>query len=154
MNPALRLPVGIESFERMRREDYYYIDKTKLIEQLLNAGGMVSLFTRPCRFGKTLNMSMLRCFFEVGTDPALFDDLEISKNRRLCDAYLGKFPVIFISLKDVDGLDFENACEPCCAGKCGVWAFWRTAGAYRKARRAHSGVFLRSRTRGRICRTA
>lgn len=110
MNPALRLPVGIESFERMRREDYYYIDKTKLIEQLLNAGGMVSLFTRPRRFGKTLNMSMLRCFFEVGTDPALFDDLEISKNRRLCDAYLGKFPVIFISLKDVDGLDFENAC--------------------------------------------
>ncbi len=110
MHPALRLPVGIESFERMRREDYYYIDKTKLIEQLLNAGGMVSLFTRPRRFGKTLNMSMLRCFFEIGTDPALFDNLEISKNRRLCEAYLGKFPVIFISLKDVDGLDFENAC--------------------------------------------
>ncbi len=110
MNTALRLPVGIESFERMRRENYYYIDKTGLIAQLLNAGGMVSLFTRPRRFGKTLNMSMLRCFFESGTDPSLFEGLEISRYQELCEAYLGKFPVIFLSLKDVEGLDFENAC--------------------------------------------
>ncbi len=110
MNPTLRLPVGIESFERMRRENYFYIDKTGLIAQLLNAGGMVSLFTRPRRFGKTLNMSMLRCFFEIGTDPSLFDGLEISKSPTLCEVYLGKFPVIFLSLKDVEGPDFESAC--------------------------------------------
>lgn len=109
MSTMQRLPVGMESFAQMRRENYFYIDKTGLIEQLLHAGGMVSLFTRPRRFGKTLNMSMLRCFFEIGTDPALFDGLEIAKNQPLCEAYLGKFPVIFISLKDVDGLHFGDA---------------------------------------------
>ena len=109
METTLRLPVGVESFETIRRENYFYIDKTALIEQLLEAGGMVSLFTRPRRFGKTLNMSMLRCFFETGRDPALFGGLAIAENQSLCDAYLGKFPVIFLTLKDVDGLSFDAA---------------------------------------------
>lgn len=109
MKTTLRLPVGVESFETIRRENYFYIDKTALIEQLLESGGMVSLFTRPRRFGKTLNMSMLRCFFEIDRDPALFEDLAIAGNQALCDAYLGKFPVIFLTLKDVDGLSYEAA---------------------------------------------
>lgn len=109
MENILRLPVGVERFETIRTADYYYVDKTKLIEQLLLAGGMVSLFTRPRRFGKTLNMSMLRSFFEIGTDPSLFDGLYISGNTKLCEDYLGKFPVIFLTLKDVEGNTFEDA---------------------------------------------
>ena len=109
MPEVLKLPVGIESFEEIRREGFYYIDKTGLIEQLLNQWGKVNLFTRPRRFGKTLNMSMLKYFFEIGTDKTLFDDLYISKNKELCASYLGKYPVIFISLKNVDGLTFEEA---------------------------------------------
>lgn len=109
MENTLRLPVGVESFETIRRENYFYIDKTALIEQLLEAGGMVSLFTRPRRFGKTLNMSMLRCFFEIGQDPVLFQNLHIFENHALCETYLGKFPVIFLTLKDVDGLTLETA---------------------------------------------
>lgn len=109
MPGMLKLPVGIESFEEIRTEGFYYVDKTKLIEQLLNQWGKVNLFTRPRRFGKTLNMSMLRCFFEIGADPRLFDGLYISKKQALCSEYLGKFPVIFISLKDVAGLTFEEA---------------------------------------------
>ena len=105
----IKLPVGIENFEEIRKSGYYYVDKTSLIEQLLTNGGMVSLFTRPRRFGKTLNMSMLRYFFEVGTDPSLFDGLQISANKQLCSEYMGQYPVIFISLKTVDGLSFENA---------------------------------------------
>ena len=103
------LPVGIENFEEIRSNGYYYIDKTKLIEQLLDNRGKVNLFTRPRRFGKTLNMSMLKCFFEIGTDPALFDGLAISSNEQLCKEYMGKYPVIFISLKNVEGLDYEAA---------------------------------------------
>ena len=92
-------------------EDFYYIDKTTLIRDLLNNWGEVNLFTRPRRFGKTLNMSMLKSFFEIGTDKSLFDGLAISKETALCEAYMGKFPVIFISLKGVDGLTFEDAYE-------------------------------------------
>ena len=104
-----KLPVGIENFEKIRRDDFYYVDKTGLIEQLLNNWGEVNLFTRPRRFGKTLNMSMLKCFFEIGTDQSLFEGLYISKNKALCDAYMGKYPVISISLKGVNADSYENA---------------------------------------------
>ncbi len=106
---SLKLPVGIENFEEIRQLGFYYVDKTKLIEQLLQNWGKVNLFTRPRRFGKTLNMSMLKNFFEIGTDPALFEGLYIAQNRELCDAYLGQYPVIFLSLKGVEGLTFEAA---------------------------------------------
>lgn len=109
MIEKLKLPVGIENFEEIRKAGFYYVDKTKLIEQLLEQWGKANLFTRPRRFGKTLNMSMLKCFFEVETDASLFDGLYISKNKELCENYLGKYPVIFISLKGVDGLTFEEA---------------------------------------------
>ena len=105
-----KLPVGIEDFEKLRKEGFYYIDKTGLIRDLLNHWGEVNLFTRPRRFGKTLNMSMLKNFFEIGADKTLFDGLMISKETALCERYMGKYPVIFISLKGVDGLDFEEAC--------------------------------------------
>lgn len=105
-----KLPVGIEDFEKLRKEGFYYIDKTGLIRDLLNNWGEVNLFTRPRRFGKTLNMSMLKNFFEIGADKTLFDGLMISKETALCERYMGKYPVIFISLKGVDGLDFEEAC--------------------------------------------
>jgi len=108
MEQRLKLPVGIEFFDEIRTSGYY-IDKTKLIEQLLQNMGKVSLFTRPRRFGKTLNMSMLKCFFEIGADTALFDGLYISGNKELCDTYMGKYPVIFLSLKGVEGLTFEEA---------------------------------------------
>ena len=109
MNRQLKLPVGIESFQEIRQLGFYYVDKTKMIEHLLSQWGKVNLFTRPRRFGKTLNMSMLRYFFEIGTDPTLFDGLFISQNKELCETYLGKFPVVFLSLKNVDGLTFEKA---------------------------------------------
>ena len=105
----MKLPVGIESFAEMRQEGFYYIDKTGLIRDLLNNWGKVNLFTRPRRFGKTLNMSMLKSFFEIGADRTLFDGLAISKETALCEEYMGKFPVIFLSLKGVDGLTFEDA---------------------------------------------
>ena len=92
-----KLPVGVDDFGKLRREDFYYIDKTGLIRDLLNNWGEVNLFTRPRRFGKTLNMSMLKCFFEIGTDKTLFDGLEISQETALCEEYMGKYPVIFIS---------------------------------------------------------
>ena len=105
----LKLPVGIESFEEIRSEGFYYIDKTGLIRDLLNNWGKVNLFTRPRRFGKTLNMSMLKSFFEIGADKTLFDGLLISRETALCEEYMGKFPVVFVSLKGVDGLTFEDA---------------------------------------------
>ena len=105
----LKLPVGIESFEEIRSEGFYYIDKTGLIRDLLNNWGKVNLFTRPRRFGKTLNMSMLKSFFEIGADKTLFDGLLISQETALCEEYMGKFPVMFVSLKGVDGLTFEDA---------------------------------------------
>ena len=106
-----KLPVGIENFEQLRKENFYYIDKTGLIVDLLNNWGYVNLFTRPRRFGKSLNMSMLQAFFEIGSDMTIFDGLAISREKVLCETYMGKFPVISISLKSVDGLTFEEAYE-------------------------------------------
>ena len=104
-----KLPVGIENFEEFFSEDFYYVDKTLFIRELLLNWGKVNLFTRPRRFGKSLNMSMLKCFFEVEADPVLFDGLKIMQEKELCEKYMGKFPVISISLKGVDGRDFESA---------------------------------------------
>ena len=109
MTESFKLPVGIESFEEIRSDGYYYVDKTKLIEQLVDSRGKVNLFTRPRRFGKTLNMSMLKSFFEIGAASELFDGLYISHNKKLCDDNMGKYPVIFLSLKNVEGLDFQAA---------------------------------------------
>lgn len=105
----LKLPVGIENFEDIRRSGFYYIDKTMFIEQFLNTWSEVTLFTRPRRFGKTLGMSMLRSFFEIGTDKSLFDGLYISQNKSLCAEHMGKYPVIFLTLKGVEGLTFAKA---------------------------------------------
>ena len=104
-----KLPIGIENFKEMRKQDFYYVDKTGLIVDLLADWGKVNLFTRPRRFGKTLNMSMLASFFEVGADASLFGGLRVSEEKELCENYLGKFPVVFVSLKGVDGLTFEDA---------------------------------------------
>ena len=109
MANTLKLPVGIENFEEIRKLGFYYIDKTRLIEQLLQGWGKVTLFTRPRRFGKTLNMSMLKSFFEIGTDKTLFDGLYISDNKELCDEHMGKYPVIFLSFKGVEGLTYDEA---------------------------------------------
>ena len=113
MEKKLKLPVGIDGFEKIRRNGFYYIDKTKLIEQLFLNWGEVNLFTRPRRFGKTLNMSMLKCFFEIGTDTSLFDGLYVSENKELCEQHQGQYPVIFLSLKDVEGLSFSEAKRKC-----------------------------------------
>ena len=104
-----KLPIGIENFEKMRREDFYYVDKSHVIEQLLTQWGKVNLFTRPRRFGKSLNMSMLQSFFEIGKDKTLFDGLRISDNQELCEKYQGKFPVVSVSLKGINGATYEEA---------------------------------------------
>ena len=104
-----KLPIGIDGFEKIRTNDFYYADKTLFIKELLQNWGEVNLFTRPRRFGKSLNMSMLKCFFEIGGDKALFNGLNIIREKELCEKYMGKFPVISISLKSVDGLNFEAA---------------------------------------------
>ena len=104
-----KLPIGIENFEEMRREDFYYVDKSHVIEQLLTQWGKVNLFTRPRRFGKSLNMSMLQSFFEIGKDKTLFDGLRISDNQELCEEYQGKFPVVSVSLKGINGATYEEA---------------------------------------------
>ncbi len=104
-----KLPIGIEFFENFKRDNYYYIDKTAFIRDLINTRGSVNLFTRPRRFGKSLNMDMLKTFFEIGTDPSLFEGLEISKENELCVQYMGMYPVVSISLKDVEGIEFETA---------------------------------------------
>ena len=111
MANTLKLPVGIDDFRKLLESHFYYVDKTRLIEQLLLNWSEVTLFTRPRRFGKTLNMSMLKSFFDIGTDKALFDGLYISGNKELCDEYMGKYPVIFLSLKGVEGLTYEEAFE-------------------------------------------
>lgn len=111
MASTMKLPVGIDDFRKLRESHFYYVDKTRLIEQLLLNWSEVTLFTRPRRFGKTLNMSMLKSFFDIGTDKALFDGLYISGNKELCDEYMGKYPVIFLSLKGVEGLTYEEAFE-------------------------------------------
>ncbi len=104
-----KLPLGVDSFEKLRQEGFYYIDKSMLIADLLDGWSEVNLFTRPRRFGKTLNMSMLKSFFEIGTDPKLFDGLAITKETKLCEEYMGRFPVVYISLKDINGLSFQKA---------------------------------------------
>ena len=111
---AQKLPVGIDSFEKLRRENFYYIDKTGLIVDLMQNWGEVNLFTCPRRFGKTLNMSMLKCFFEIGGDTGIFDGLRISQEKELCETHMGKYPVVFVSLKGVDGLTFETAYRALC----------------------------------------
>ena len=105
----VKLPVGIENFEEIRKEGFYYVDKTGLIQELLQDWGKVNLFTRPRRFGKSLNMSMLKHFFEYGCDASLFEGLEIAGETELCEKYMGKFPVISITLKGVEGSNFEDA---------------------------------------------
>lgn len=109
MDTLKKLPIGIEFFQDFKTENFYYVDKTGLIRDLMNTRGSVNLFTRPRRFGKSLNMDMLKTFFEIDADPSLFDGLEISKETALCRQYLGKYPVISISLKDVEGNDFQTA---------------------------------------------
>ena len=109
MGEQTKLPVGIDDFEKIRRNRFYYVDKTKLIEQLFINWGEVNLFTRPRRFGKSLNMSMLQSFFEIGKDKTLFDGLRISDNQELCEEYQGKFPVVSVSLKGINGATYEEA---------------------------------------------
>lgn len=109
MDEFLKLPVGIDNFEKIRQNGFYYVDKTSLIEQLFSNWGEVNLFTRPRRFGKTLNMSMLKYFFEIGTDRSLFDGLHICANEKICSKHMGKYPVIFLSLKNAEGLNFDTA---------------------------------------------
>lgn len=106
-----KLPIGIENFKELQTEDFYYIDKTYFIRDLLAGWAKVNLFTRPRRFGKSLNMSMLKCFFELGTDRNIFKDLNISKETAVCEAYMGKFPVIFLSLKGINADTYESALE-------------------------------------------
>ena len=109
MAGKLKLPMGIENFERIRKDGFYYVDKTGIIRDFLKNPAYVNLFTRPRRFGKTLNMSMLKCFFETGSDSTIFDGLEISGEKELCEEYMGKFPVISITLKGATGENFEEA---------------------------------------------
>ncbi len=104
-----KLPIGIENFEELRKEDFYYIDKSGLIAELLHNWGAVNLFTRPRRFGKTLNMSMLEQFFSLNGDKRIFDGLDISKETALCEEYMGKYPVVSISLKGIDAINYETA---------------------------------------------
>ena len=112
MSKSLKnLPVGVESFEEMRREEFYFVDKTGLIKELLNNRGKVNLFTRPRRFGKTLSMSMMKSFFEIGCDESLFEGLEISYETKLCEEYMGQFPVVSLSLEGVEAFDFQTACR-------------------------------------------
>ena len=110
-----KLPIGIEEFKKIQEENFYYIDKTGLIEELLNNWGEVNLFTRPRRFGKSLNMSMLKCFFEAGENQEIFHGLKIASQKELCDKYMGNFPVISISLKGVSGNSFKTARSMMCS---------------------------------------
>lgn len=104
-----KLPIGVEYFKDFKSDNFYYVDKTGFISELLKTRGIVNLFTRPRRFGKSLNMDMLKAFFEIGMDASLFDGLDISKETTLCEKYMGKYPVISISLKDINGTSFVSA---------------------------------------------
>ena len=114
MKDKKKLPIGEEFFSNIRTKGFYYVDKTYFISELLRTRGSINLFTRPRRFGKSLNLDMLKAFFEIGTDAALFEGLEIAKERELCKQHMGKYPVIFISLKDIEGEDFQTAYETLC----------------------------------------
>ena len=103
-----KLPVGIDNFEKIIKNNFYYVDKTEMIRSLIRNWSEVNLFTRPRRFGKSLNM--LQTFFEIGTDPIVFEGLKISEDREFCEKYMGHFPVISISLKNVEGMNFESTC--------------------------------------------
>ena len=109
MEKKVKLPIGIENFKEIRTENFYYVDKTGLIAELLNNSGKVNLFTRPRRFGKSLNMSMLKYFFAYGCDKTLFDGLEIAKDQEVCEKYMGKYPVISITLKSVCAMTCQKA---------------------------------------------
>ncbi len=115
MKSALKLPIGVENFEKLRTEGFYYVDKTEMIIELLHNWGDVNLFTRPRRFGKSLNMSMLKYFFSYGCDPGLFEGLAIAEEKELCDKYMGKFPVISVTLKGVESKNFAGAVAHLCA---------------------------------------
>lgn len=104
-----KLPVGVDGFEKIRTQGFYYVDKTMFIAELLENWGEVNLFTRPRRFGKTLIMDMLKAFFEIGSGKELFEGLKITQKKALCEKYMGQFPVIFITLKSVDGLNYQEA---------------------------------------------
>ncbi len=109
MSKKKKLPIGIEFFKTFKRDHFYYVDKTGFIRDLIESRGSVNLITRPHRFGKSLNLDMLKAFFEIGTDPTLFDGLEIAEETEICEQYMGKYPVISITLKDVDGMEFQTA---------------------------------------------
>ena len=109
MERKKKLPIGIEFFKDFRRDNFYYVDKTGFIRDLVDMRGLVNLFTRPRRFGKSLNMDMLKTFFEIGTDPSCFESLEISRERAICEEHMGKYPVISITLKGVEGRSFQTA---------------------------------------------
>lgn len=115
MEAKRMLPIGVENYEDIRSREYYYVDKTGMIRELLESGGTVNLFTRPRRFGKSLNMSMLKYFFGYGCDPVLFEGLEIAKDRELCERYMGKFPVISVTLKGVEFMNYETARAALCS---------------------------------------
>ena len=134
METKKKLPIGMEFFSDIRTKGFYYVDKTAFIRDLLASWGSVNLFTRPRRFGKSLNMDMLKTFFEVGTEPALFDGLEIAKDTALCEQYMGKYPVISISLKDVSGSSYEAALK-------------RMSSAIRKEARRHQYLLESDRLR-------
>lgn len=115
MRGTAKLPIGVEDFEELRRENFYYVDKTAMIQELLENWGKVNLFTRPRRFGKSLNMSMLKYFFGYGCDPKLFEGLEIARNEEICTQYMGKFPVISVTLKGVEFNNYETARAALCS---------------------------------------
>ena len=106
-----KIPIGIDRFKHLREEDFYYVDKTGFIREFLHSWGEVNLFTRPRRFGKSLNLDMFQTFFEIGADASYFDGLEIVKDQMLCEKYMGKFPVVSLTLKDAEGLDYREAIE-------------------------------------------
>lgn len=134
METKKKLPIGMEFFSDIRTKGFYYVDKTAFIRDLLASWGSINLFTRPRRFGKSLNMDMLKSFFEIGTEPTLFDGLEIAKDTALCEQYMGKYPVISISLKDVSGSSYEAALK-------------RMSSAIRKEARRHQYLLESDRLR-------
>lgn len=109
MAETKKLPIGEEFFRNIRTKEYYYVDKTRLIADLLKTRGSVNLFTRPRRFGKSLNLDMLKSFFEIGADASLFEGLDIANETELCEQHMGKYPVISVSLKDVSAVSYEGA---------------------------------------------